>query len=890
MHERVLHARMANDRSNSRRQDDRPRPRARTSSEPGQGRSRSGSETRTRSSQADGAGRRTTGTRTTGQRRKPPSRGRQTQVRRHPTRPRAVAWKRVAVVVALLGVAVAIGGCAWLGSVATGLPDPDIRGAKGRDQSTVIYARDGKTVLAQLFAEQNRTDVPLAQIPLDVREGVIATEDRRFYGHKGVDPLGIARALMIDITTGSTAQGGSTITQQYVKNAFVTQERTLKRKVQEAMLAYEVERNYSKDQILELYLNTIYFGHGAYGVESASQAYFGKSVTELTLPESAMIAGVIKSPGRYSPYLDPGAARKRRDTVLAQMLDAGYVTAPEHVAAAATPVTVAGLKSSAVRAPYFVEWVKERLARAFGSDRLYRGGLRVVTTIDPAMQTAAEKAVADTFDRPTDPSAALVALSPVSGEVLAMVGGRDFKSQQFNVAVQGSRQPGSAFKPFVFATALEEKISSEATFSPAPATFKTPSGPWKVSGASSGGGPMRLREAMEQSVNSVFAALILKVGPDNVVDTAERLGLRKGIVPVPAIALGGLAEGVSPLEMATAYGTLAAAGKRAESHGIVTVTDPKGNVLFKATTKTTRAVSPAVAYITTDVLKGVIAKGTGTSAAIGRPAAGKTGTTQEYRDAWFVGYTPQVSCAVWVGYPEGAKEMKSVRGRAVTGGSFPAKIWASFMKSAHAKLPKQDFTRPADVVTASVCEQTGQASTAYCPAKVQGLFPKGALPDTCETHAAPVKVTLPKLVGLAKAAALALLERLGLGVKVTEEDVAGVAAGVVARQTPPAGSAVTSQTVVTIVVSTGGTGNKAPDAKVAAPREAAVGQGVNFDGSGSKDDGRITAYLWEFGDGSTATGAQVTHPYTRAGDFEVVLWVTDDHGQQSSASHTISIR
>ncbi len=278
-------------------------------------------------------------------------------------------------------------------SVASGLPDPDIRSARGRDQSTVIADRNGKT-LARVFAEQNRQDVALSEMPEYVRQAVISTEDQRFYRHEGVDPLGVARALVVDIVRRESAQGGSTITQQYVKQAFVTSEKTLRRKAQEAILAQRVERRYTKDQILELYLNTIYFGHGAYGVEAASRAYFGKGVGKLTVPEAALLAGVIKSPGRYSPYLDPEAALARRNTVLFQMQQQGYLSPAEYEQARATPIKTAGLKPAPARAPYFVEWIKQQLIDEYGRQAVYRGGLRVKTTLDPKAQKAAEKAIA----------------------------------------------------------------------------------------------------------------------------------------------------------------------------------------------------------------------------------------------------------------------------------------------------------------------------------------------------------------------------------------------------------------------------------------------------------------------------------------------------------------
>ena len=747
-------------------------------------------------------------------------------------------------------------------------------------------------MLTRLYAEQNRSDRPLSQIPVSLRQAVIATEDQRFYEHAGVDPMGIARAVFADVVLHRGAQGGSTITQQYVKQAFVGSERSLRRKVAEAMLAGRVEKRYTKDQILELYLNTIYFGHGAYGVESAAQVYFGKSVQKLSLPETAMIAGVIKSPGRYSPYADPAAAKIRRDTVLGQMEAQHFISPAAFAKAATSPIKVSGLKSTAVAAPYFVEWIKDQLGKKYGQEQIYRGGLTVRTTLDLTVQRAAELAIATSLDRKGDPSASIVAVEPGTGAVLAMVGGRDFKTQQFNVAAQGQgRQPGSAFKPFVLATALAQGVSPEQTFESGPVKLAVGSKMWSVTGAGGGArGPMRLRQATEKSVNSVYAKLITDIGAEKVVATGEKMGLGPGIKPVPAIALGGLEKGVTPLEMADAYATLAAGGRHAAPFGIVEVKDAKGQVLFKAQTQADDAIDPAVAYLTTDILRGVITHGTGTAAAIGRPAAGKTGTTQEYRDAWFVGYTPQISAAVWVGYPAAQKAMTDVHGRQVTGGSFPAQIWARFMRDALKGQPVEDFAKPSGLKRETVCLETGQAATPFCPAKGSELFLAGTTLSLCTKHSAPATVKVPNLVGMTKEAALALLGRMKLAVTASEKDVTGVSAGTVAAQTPAAGSVATSQTAVTITVSNGGVANSAPTAAFTMPAKVGISAKADLNASASKADGKIVTWYWEFGDGATASGMRVSHAWAALGDYDVTLWVTDNHGQQASTSQKLHVQ
>lgn len=868
----------------------RPRPRTRTASSAS---NRDGSK-RTASGRAAGtrasAPASDTRGRPTGTAGHNPRRGTSAATRKPPTR-RRVVLRYVGLGAAFALLALLIVGAVAYAAVLKQVPDPGVK-PKGRDQTSTITDRNGET-LAKLFAEQDRTDRPLEEIPTELRQAVIATEDQRFYEHKGVDPLGILRALWVDLRNPKAMHGGSTITQQYVKIAFVTPERSLKRKVMEAILAYRLEKRYSKDQILELYLNTIYFGHGAYGVESASETYFGRPVDKLKTSQCAMLAGVIKSPGRYSPYLDPDAARDRRSTVLDQMLELGFIDKETHDKASVAKFRLTGLGDDSAIAPYFVEHVKTQLTEELGAEMLYRGGITIKTTLDLHMQQAAEQAIAHALDRDEDPSAALVAVDPASGEILAMVGGRNFSTQQFNVATQGKRQPGSAFKPFVLATALEEGVSPEKTFPSAPASFKLPNGQtWKVTGASGGQkGSMRLRQATEKSVNSVFAKLILDVGPSDVVAVAERMGLREGITPVPAIALGGLENGVSPLEMASAYGTLANGGMHVDPFAVVQVNDAKGDVLLETKPSSAEALDPAVAYLTTDILKGVIKRGTGTSAGIGRPAAGKTGTTQEYRDAWFCGYTPDLACAVWVGYAESQKEMKSIHGRAVTGGSFPAEIWKAFMIEALADTAKTEFTKPSGLSSVKICTETGQKATEYCPKTVSGLFLTGHLPETCETHVGPTKIDIPRLIGLTKEDALALLKKLSLLFKVVEQDVKGVPVGIVASQSPAPGSQGTTQTVVTIVVSNGGGSDMPPTARFEyGPVNPFVDQPVSFDASASTDDRKIVKYLWEFGDGNEAEGKVATYQFGSPGAVEVTLWVTDDTGQTSAITKVVTVK
>jgi len=803
-------------------------------------------------------------------------------------------WKAIIrislLVLLLLGVAGGVTGCVMYNQIAGTLPDPT-KPLRGFDQTTQILDRNG-ALIVDLYAEQNRTSVKLKGLPPTVPQAVIATEDERYYEHAGLDFIGMLRALWTDIKAGDAVAGGSTITQQYVKTTFLTTERSVKRKMTEAILAYRLEDRYSKDQILEMYLNTIYFGHGAYGIQTAAKVYFGKDAKDLTVPESALIAGVIKSPRRFSPYYDPDAAKTRRDVVLGQMRKQGYIDEAAYQAAVASPVQTVGLKKGSKVAPYFVEYVKDLLLQQYGEQLVYRGGLRVQTTLDLKMQAAAETAIAKALNKPADPSAALVAIDPKTGQILAMVGGRDFATQQYNVVVQGHRQSGSAFKPFVLVAALEEGVSPEQTFESSAIKIPLPDGQtWSVTGH--GKGPMRLRVATAQSVNSVFAQLIMQVGAERVVKAATTMGIATKITPMPAVALGGMREGVTPLEMASAYGTLANGGVHAKPFGILKVTDGTSKVLYNGAPVTTKAISPAVAYLTTDLLKGVITGGTGTKAAIGRPAAGKTGTTQENSDAWFVGYTPSLVAAVWVGYPQEMKPMNNVHGIKVTGGTFPAQIWAAFMKSALASAPKDQFKKPAGLTTAQICLASGGLATPFCPKKGSGLFLDGKLPKECPLHGTPSEIVVPNVVGMLKQDAIATLEKALLKYAVQEKESSTVAPGTVFDQDPKAGSKGTTATVVTLVVSSGAAADKPPVPLFDwTPKPPAAATPVKFDAGASTDDGTITKYVWEFGDGvkDSASGKVATHKYAAPGSFDVTLWLTDDAGHTVSATKKITLK
>ena len=549
-------------------------------------------------------------------------------------------------------------------------------------QSAFLFDKTGRPI-ARINAEERRVLVPIRRVPEMVRGAFLAAEDERFYEHSGIDALAIGRALWNDIS-GGRFQGGSTITQQLVRNTsdpYVGRERTLSRKVREAVMALRLERRFSKDRILEMYLNQIYFGEGAYGIETASQEYFGKHVWRISLGQAATLAGLVASPSRYNPRVDPDASRARRDWVLGRMVTLGLVSPAEAEEALAEDVTALPPDPQESQAAYFVDWLTRDIRRRHGADVLYRGGLSIETTLDLRRQHAAERAIAGVLDLPGDPEAALVSIDVSTGGVLAMVGGRDFHRSQVNLATgQGGtgRQAGSAFKPFVLATALEEGIAPYDVY-PAPGSI-TIDGQTMGNYDGSSYGSLSVTSATVSSVNTVFAQLIDEVGPADVAETARSMGIRTELPEVISLALG--TGEVTPLDMTAAYATLASGGIYRKPSGVRWLTDSRGEVIDRLDTSGRRAIRERTADQVTDILLDVVAGGTGTGAQIpGVAVAGKTGTAESYADAWFCGYTAEVATCVWMGYPRGRVPMTNVHGIAVTGGSLPASIWRAFMST-----------------------------------------------------------------------------------------------------------------------------------------------------------------------------------------------------------------
>jgi 1A family penicillin-binding protein len=640
---------------------------------------------------------------------------------------------RVAAVV----VSLALAGCS--------LEPVDLEAKRPLALRSTVKAADG-SVLTR-FYKQNRKLVSLREVPRSLVRAVIAAEDARFYTHPGFDVRAIARAALANAAAGETVQGGSTITQQYVKNTFFRKPaRTLERKAKELRLAIEVERRYTKPEILELYLNTVYFGYGAYGVEAAAETYFGHGVQQLDVAEAALLAALIRAPALYDPRDHPAAARGRRNYVLTRMAELGKLNPRRAAALRKKPLGVVPEQPPrSTRYPYFVEAVRQEVLRdsRLGSSEneraraLYEGGLTVETTLDPSLQAAAEAAVADVLDQPGDPAAALVAVRPQTGEIVAMVGGRDWSRSQVNLALGragggSGRQPGSAFKPIAAAAALESGIPFDARYQSSSASFTFADGStWSPTNAEGGArGLMPLDEALVHSVNGVYARLALHLGPGPIVSQAERMGVRSRLPVYPSIVLG--TAQVSVLDMAAAYATLANGGTAVEPTTLKSVRTAEGTVLEPDQAVSPGVVSPGTSYLITRALEDVIDRGTGEAADFGRPAAGKTGTTNDYVDAWFVGYTPDLVAAVWVGYPQGSIPMYSVHGVRVTGGSFPALIWRQFMAAAHADVPPKEFRLPrSDLVQVEIDPKTGLLASEWCPGKVKTMLRQMAPTQYC---------------------------------------------------------------------------------------------------------------------------------------------------------------
>ncbi len=574
----------------------------------------------------------------------------------------------------------------WL----TDLPDYTDASAYAVATPSKVYSADG--VLLAEFASENRDPTTIDKVSSYVLDGTVDTEDVRFYQHNGIDIQGIGRAIIAQLEGNS--EGASTITQQYVRNTLLLDEMTdvtLKRKVREAYLALQVEKIYSKDDILMMYLNTINYGDGAYGIEAAAQHYFSKSASDLTLAEAATLVGLPQSPTYLNPVYNPDAAKARRNVVLARMLSAGDITQEQYDEACAEPLTLnvsTTTDNGIYAAPYFVAYVKTLLAQDFTDSEVFKGGLTIYTTLNSADQTAAEEACTDGLEgQDSGLEYSLTSIDPSNGYIVAMVGGQDYSTDQFNLATQMSRQAGSSFKTFTLIAALQAGVSPDTYINAnSPATI----GNWTVNNMEGeASGDVTLKYATWTSINTVYARLIDAIGAQSVVSVAHDMGITSDLVSYDSLTLG--VSGVNTLEMASAYATLAAGGVYRAPVAITSVVDPDGTVLYQNQTTDVQAITPEIAYATTQVLEGVVTDGTGTTAELssGQVAAGKTGTSEENRDNWFIGYTPQLSTAVWLGYRTETKiYYDGVYGY---GGTTCGPVWKQYMTAALADSTIEEF-------------------------------------------------------------------------------------------------------------------------------------------------------------------------------------------------------
>ena len=597
--------------------------------------------------------------------------------------------------ITMLGSSVAAGGLVGLAISFRNLPDVRVLRNYLPTETSYIYDING-TLLDSLHDEANREVVSLDDMSPDLKRAVLAIEDSYFYTHQGINPSSIARAFLANMSAGETVEGGSTITMQLVKNLFLSRDRNISRKIAEAVLSLRLEQVFEKDQILEMYLNQVYWGHNTYGVETAAQSYFNKSASELNLPEAAMMAGLIQAPEGYSPFVNYEKAKQRQALVLSRMRQLQWITPEEEAAARTAPLLVGEVTSfRPSQSPYVTDAVVQELTEKFGQEALLKGGMRIQTTVDLNMQRMAEETVRRNHSRLRirADQMALVAVDPRTHFVKAIVGGVDYSSSQFNRAVQARRQPGSSFKPFVYYTAFASgRYGPDSSVEDTPVSY--PDGykyytPKNYDGSFMGA--ISIRRALESSRNVPAVKLGQAVGIDAVIEVARMLGVESPMDPVISLPLG--AVDLTPLEMAGAYATFASNGWHSEPTLIVQVRDSVGNVLLDNTPKPQLILDPWATASLTSVLQGVINNGTGTAAQIGRPAAGKTGTTDSQRDVWFVGYVPQLATAIWVG-----NDNYSPLGNGATGGGIVAPIWRDFMQQALEDEPVESFRNPSEFV------------------------------------------------------------------------------------------------------------------------------------------------------------------------------------------------
>ncbi|MDR3012958.1 MAG: PBP1A family penicillin-binding protein [Chitinispirillales bacterium] len=652
------------------------------------------------------------------------------------------------------------------------------------EQSLVSKVYDMNGELIHEFSVERRFWVPLERIPMDLQNAVIAVEDRKFYNHWGIDIQRNVSALMVNLARGRRAQGASTITQQLARNLYLTPDKSLIRKLREVLTAIHLERHYTKKEILELYLNQAYLGAGAYGVQAAAERYYGKDVSELTLSQCAVIAGIIQLPERHRPDRDANIDRitARRNIVLRSMVIIDAITENAERSAMAEPVAATPRIHRPPQAPYFVEMVRRYVSERYGDNLLYNGGLAIHTTLDLFAQDSTERSVdtqvgilqrrlngmfltatraervlgvtreayMENFDslfalntewhsqlhdtlKLRRAQLAVASVDVSTGAIRVIVGGRDFQESRFNRATQARRQAGSAFKPYVYAAALDHGFTPATIVIDQPITLVTDIGEWRPTNYDNTfSGPMSIREALTRSNNLVAIQVFNRIGGQTVVDFTQRMGIRQPLHTNPSLAIG--ACEVIPLEITSSFGIFANRGVHAEPYFVQKIFDKNGRTLEEAAAQRRTVMSPQNAFLMNSMMSTVVCCGTAASIprlGFRRPAAGKTGTTNEYSDAWFVGYTPQIATGVWAGIDE-----RRSMGRGATGSFAAIPVWVSAMQALHRDLPVRDFARPEGVTSASVCAQTGTLVRGACPRSRSEFFRVNALPDTCVIHSA----------------------------------------------------------------------------------------------------------------------------------------------------------
>ncbi|MBD3391078.1 MAG: PBP1A family penicillin-binding protein [Chitinivibrionales bacterium] len=696
---------------------------------------------------------------------------------------RGTKGKRVVTLVLLvlfvLSLATAVG-IRFLYNMASTLPSPgDLQNIQPPLVSKV-YAADGS--LVHEFSVERRFWVPLDRMPSNLRNAVVAIEDRRFYQHWGIDTRRILGAVIVNVVRGGYAQGASTITQQLARNVYLSFRQSLIRKIREAMTAVQIEHYYTKREILELYLNQVYLGAGVYGVEAASQRYYSKPVSELTLNECAVLAGLIQLPEHYRPDKPENLERvtKRRNAVIRAMRKMRFIDRREAAAVLADSIPSNPQKRGSKTAPYLMEMVRQHVEKTYGERLLYNGGLSIYTTLDPVAQDSAERALTEhlrtlqkranrifldsthaharlgisgakflaSFDsiyaahekeydalpdsvRLRIVQGAVVALGTRTGAIRVLIGGRDFSESKFNRATQARRQPGSSFKAFVYTAAIDSGYTPATVVLDQPITLETPEGLWRPENYDREfSGPVTLRHAIKKSINLVAIQVLQDIGALKVIEYARLMGLTHRMNPVPALAIG--ACEATPMEMTSAYSIFPNGGRRAEPYFIERIFDKGDRLLEEHETAVEQIISPRTAWMMTSLLRTVVTSGTGASIpglGFNRPAGGKTGTTNDYSDAWFVGFTPQITCGVWVGVDE-----RRGMGHGITGSRGAIPIWVPAMMALHRELPVQSFPAPDGIVVHRICSASHKMATQYCPTTEEEYFVTGFPPDTCDVH------------------------------------------------------------------------------------------------------------------------------------------------------------